>query len=123
LLCRELGCATLQSKREVRGTRYVALGIEPDAALFEFGDNAAATLATPTTLAGAAKALLLDVQQQTQRQHEVAAGRCNASVTLASPEYRSLSPVAPDHSGMVRAAAELEAQHRCKAELALPTLY
>lgn len=83
LLRRTLSCATVQSKREVRGTRYVALGLEPDAALFEFGENAAATaIAVPYD----AKALPLNRQQTEVQQQDMSAGCCSAPTAVATQQ-------------------------------------
>ena len=84
MLCRILSCATVQSKREVRGTRYVALGLEPDAALFEFGESAAAaTTAVPYE----AKALPSNRQQTAEHQQEVPAGCCSAPAAMATQQH------------------------------------
>ena len=67
----------------MRGTRYVALGLEPDAALFEFGDSAAATM---TAAPYEAKAVPMNGQQRAEQQQDVSAGCCSAPAAMAAQQ-------------------------------------
>jgi hypothetical protein len=95
----------------VRGIRYVALGVEPDAAFFEFGDKVtAAALATPPEVVGEAKALLSNWQQ------EVAAACCTTSAALASPQRCTPLTLAVGKCGMATKAARVGPQQMSMAK-------
>jgi hypothetical protein len=112
-LRRTLSCATVQSKREVRGTRYVALGLEPDAALFEFGESNAAPPAVPYD----AKAVPLNGQQTTEQQQDVSAGCCSAPTAVATQQQCTPPSQAAGLRDIVGLAG-LEAKPPRRAQLA-----
>lgn len=113
-----LGCAKQQSKRELRGTRYVALGIEPDAALFEFADeDAAAAAGKPgaAAAAGACASPMAAGQLGTAAQRGAAAAEAGAAAglhgsasadasTLAEVRRQSFAPSSSSASGATQQA-------------------
>ena len=114
LLCRTLSCATVQSKREARGTRYVALGLEPDAALFEFGESAAATtIAVPDE----AKALPSNRRQTAEQQQAVSVACCSAAAAMATQQHCTPLSLAAGMREIVGLTG-LEAKPTSRAQLA-----
>jgi hypothetical protein len=90
----------------------VALGLEPDAALFEFGESAAATAIAVSDEAKASPSN----GQTAEQQQDVSAGCCSAPTAMAMQQHCTPPSLAAGMLGIVGLAG-LEAKPPCGALL------
>ncbi len=103
------GCSTPQGKRELRGTRYVATGAEPNASLFDFSHDSAkpaamASLAAPEAAVADEVVKVQECPATSLRRASNAAAGASA-MAAPTPAAASLASEATAAATVMRAAA------------------